>query len=257
MQSIGHALNSGYCEQQEHCPEHGHYSAIYTRLGDRWVGGQCPHCLEAQRERQRREDLERRREWRTRAMLRLAGIPARYQTATFDTFEAVTEQAGRVRECCRRYTETFPERLQAGTNLILSGGVGTGKTHLACAMARRVINDHQRQAHYTSVSDAVRQVRRTYDRASEQSEQKVFDWLAGVPLLVLDEVGVQTGSEHERMVLFEVFNRRYSDMRPTVVISNLGYEELTGTLGERVMDRLLEDGTALQFTWDSYRRQAG
>ena len=253
MQSIAHALNSHHREKQEYCPDHGQYTAIYTWLGDRWVGGGCPHCLDAQRQRQRREDMEQRRQQRTQTMIRLAGIPERYQDASFEAFDAEADAAVRVREACRRYAETFPERLQSGTNLILSGGVGTGKTHLGCAIARYVIAAHQRQARYATVSDAVRQVRRTYDRTSEQTEQDVFDWLAGLPLLVLDEVGVQTGSEHERMVLFEIFNRRYSDMRPTVVISNLGCRDLTQILGERVIDRLLEDGTALAFTWASYR----
>ncbi|MBK1734865.1 hypothetical protein CKO15_06085 [Halorhodospira abdelmalekii] len=259
MQRIGEALNSPsyerYFEQQAHCPTHGPYTAVYALVGGQWVGGYCPHCLGADNERQRRKDFARQRAQRIQKMLRHAGVPPRYHAAGFDTFDPVTEQAGWVRDCCRRYAETFPERLKTGTSLILSGEVGTGKTHLACAIVREIVLRHAHQAFYTSVSGAVRQVRRTYDRNSEQSESEVFDWLAGVPLLVLDEVGVQTGSEHERMVLFEVFNRRYADMRPTVVISNLDYNALAHSLGERIIDRLLEGGTALRFTWDSYRRR--
>ncbi|MBK5944814.1 ATP-binding protein [Halorhodospira halophila] len=252
-QPLKHQERHAACE--EHCPTHGPYTAVYALVGGRWVGGHCPRCLEADKERQRREERARQREHRALVMLKRAGVPRRYRSADFESFEPVTEHARRIRDCCRRYAETFPSRLEAGTNLVLSGAVGNGKTHLACAIVRDVIQRHGYQALYTSsVSDAVRQVRRTYDPDSDKSESEILDYLGGVPLLVLDEVGVQTGSEHERMVLFEIFNRRYADMRPTILISNLGYQDLTRTLGERVIDRLLEDGTAFEFNWDSYRR---
>ena len=40
-------------------------------------------------------------------------------------------------------------------------------------------------------------------------------------LLILDEVGVQFGSETEKMILFEIINGRYEQLKPTIVISNL------------------------------------
>ena len=75
-------------------------------------------------------------------------------------------------------------------------------------------------------------------------------------LLILDEVGVQFGSETEKMILFEIINGRYEQLKPTIVISNLA-DALTDYLGERVVDRLREGGgRMLIFDWPSYRRQA-
>lgn len=244
----------GWHEEPGYCPEHGRYRAIYTRIAQRWVGGLCPLCLEAERERVQQQDRERQQALRVQAALRRSGIPERYLEASFEGFEAVTEQAQRVRERCHRYAATFRERFEVGTNLVLIGGAGTGKTHLACAIARHVMIEHRYQAIYSTVTNAVRQVRRTYDQDSEETEIQVIDRLAGVPLLVLDEVGVQSGSDHEHAVLFEVLDRRYADVRPTILVSNLTLEELGQVLGERALDRLLEEGAALTCEWPSYRR---
>ena len=76
-------------------------------------------------------------------------------------------------------------------------------------------------------------------------------------LLILDEVGVQFGSDFERNTLFDVLNERYELRKPTIFLSNLGREDLAEFLGERVMDRLREDGaTVVPFDWPSYRRQS-
>lgn len=255
MQHVGSMIQRTTYEERAHCPEHGEYTAEYIWVAERWVGGRCPQCVEAERQRQEREEQERQLRQRIDRALRLSGIPARFEGASFDTYEPVTEEARKIRDRCRRYAETFPDRLKAGTSLILSGGVGTGKTHLACAIARYVITEHLKRATYTSVVDAVRQVRRTYDRDTEETESDVLDRLSGVPLLILDEVGVQSGTDHEYATLFEVLNRRYADVLPTILISNLGMEELKSALSERVVDRMLEEGVALPFTWSSYRRR--
>ena len=72
-------------------------------------------------------------------------------------------------------------------------------------------------------------------------------------LLIIDEIGVQYGTDSERNILFEVINDRYEDMLPTIMISNLPLNELAPLLGERVVDRMLEGGAVLSFNWPSYR----
>ncbi|NHX33749.1 ATP-binding protein, partial [Escherichia coli] len=73
-------------------------------------------------------------------------------------------------------------------------------------------------------------------------------------LLIIDEVGVQFGSEAEKLILFEIINTRYERMKPTILISNQTREELGAFIGERVIDRMSDGGgCTLAFTWDSYR----
>lgn len=73
-------------------------------------------------------------------------------------------------------------------------------------------------------------------------------------MLILDEVGVQFGSESEKIILFEILNERYLNMKPTILISNLNPAALQEYVGERVMDRMRENGgIILKFDWKSHR----
>src|SRR5690606_23131134 len=102
----------------------------------------------------------------------------------------------------------------------------------------------------------IRAVKDTYRRDSTQTEAEAIASFVTPDLLILDEVGVQFGSDTEKLILFEIINGRYESMKPTIVISNLAIGELEAYLGERAFDRLREGGgKAVVFDWPSYRRQ--
>ena len=142
------------------------------------------------------------------------------------------------------------DSLANGRCLIMVGGVGTGKTHLACGLVREVVSSG-RTAKFTTVQKLIREVRASW---GTKTEQAVIDEFAKLDLLIIDEVGVQAGSENERNILFDIVNSRYEDMRSTVIITNCDIDGIKAYLGERVVDRLRENGGRLvQFTGKSYR----
>jgi DNA replication protein DnaC len=53
--------------------------------------------------------------------------------------------------------------------------------------------------------------------------------------------------------MFDVINRRYRDLHPTILLSNLDRDGLRAYLGERSFDRLREGGIVVPFDWESYR----
>jgi putative replication protein dnaC len=72
--------------------------------------------------------------------------------------------------------------------------------------------------------------------------------------LIIDEVGVQSGTEAESRALFDVFNERYQNLKPTILISNLNAEDFVAAVGNRIADRIKEDGGEfLFFNWESAR----
>lgn len=149
--------------------------------------------------------------------------------------------------------EGFDDSLTHGTSLLMCGKPGTGKSHLAAAMAQAVIKQG-RSAVYTSVLRAVRSIKDTYRKDSDITEQAAINAYVLPDLLILDEVGVQFGSETEKMYLFEILNGRYESLKPTIVITNLSPSEVSAYLGERIVDRLAEGGGGtLVFDWESYR----
>jgi len=74
---------------------------------------------------------------------------------------------------------------------------------------------------------------------------------------VIDEVGASRDNDFERMSIFEVVNKRYEEMKPTVLVSNLSAAKFEASVGDRTADRLREGGGfVLLFEWESARRGA-
>jgi DNA replication protein DnaC len=112
---------------------------------------------------------------------------------------------------------------------------------------------------YTTVQRAIRRIRDTWSSETRsETEAQAIKALATCDLLVLDEVGVQAGSTSEQNLLFDVINERYNNRLPTLLLSNLTQAEVVAVLGERVIDRLREDGgKVITFDWQSARKNNG
>lgn len=142
---------------------------------------------------------------------------------------------------------------KAGACLIFCGDIGTGKTHLSIGIAHAVL-EQGGQAVFTSVRGAVAAVKATWEHGAEKTEPQVLRELVSPDLLILDEVGVQFGSDTEKLIMFDIINGRYEARRPTIIISNLALGELEKFLGARAVDRLREGGgKVVVFDWESYR----
>lgn len=187
-------------------------------------------------------------------LLDSVNIPPRFANSTFETFNATTQPVKHNLTVCKQYVATWEERKNAGEGLLLCGTPGTGKTHLAVSIARAVTEDYQQSVFITTATRIIRAFRRTWNGQSECSELDVLVKYCEQDLLIIDEIGVQYGTDSERHILFEVINNRYEDLLPTILVSNLPMDELSEMLGERTVDRLLQGGTVLTFNWPTYRR---
>ncbi|QEL18733.1 ATP-binding protein [Limnoglobus roseus] len=242
------------------CEKHGAQTAKIWRLTDSadWSPARCPECLREQEEAElaRKQEQERKAgvQARERAIARHIGecmVPLRFAGDTFDTYHPTCPKGGAALETCRRYAEGFATQ---SAGLILCGLAGTGKTHLACSIVSHVIRHHGKSARFMKTAQAVRVVKETYSRNSSLTEQEAITSFRRFDLLVLDEVGVQFGSEAEKNILFEIINERYENLLPTILISNLAVPALESFVGERVIDRMRENGgRVIVFDWPSYR----
>ncbi len=187
------------------------------------------------------------------ARLGRAAIPERFSDRRLSTYQPTCAEAAQALSVAQRYARSFGAVRQSGMCLIFCGDVGTGKTHLAVGIAHEVL-EQGGQAVFTSVIRAVRSVKETFGKGAGRTEAQALRDLVEPDLLILDEVGVQFGSDAEKLILFEIINGRYESRRPTIIISNLALGELEKFLGARAVDRLREGGgKVVIFDWPSYR----
>lgn len=125
----------------------------------------------------------RRRNERERMERRLAGvmIPPRFQGRTFDSYIAQNDGQRKALKVCRKYADDFAENKRLGRCLLLLGMPGTGKTHLATAIAGHVVcNSASVTAAYRTVSTILQFVKGSFDREAEYTEAQAFEALCAL-----------------------------------------------------------------------------
>ncbi len=227
--------------QYRECAQHGRYPITRVDEQDvvRYMAPVCPVCAA--------ERVSRR-------LMESAAIPSRYIDCDFDNYVVNVLGQQTALDVCRDYAEHFDERARKGSGLIFCGNPGTGKNHLAAAIARTVLSMGRSVMHVTAY-DIIARIRETWRRGiSNSTELEVIRGFAEVDLLIIDEVGKTFGSNGERVHLFEVIDHRYRDLKPTIILSNENVENVERYLGTPAFDRLCQDSGLLLFDWQSYRR---
>lgn len=242
-------------EQKAHCEKHGDYIS-YCYHED--VYSSCDQCVrEKNDERKKQQEATERQQRNIRWVARVgeAGIPERFKTRTLDTYiiDQNSTKQQRIYNFCKDYAANFDSVKKTGRSFLMLGTVGTGKTHLSIGIALEIMKTGH-SAVFTSASKIFRSIKDTYHKGSHQKESEVMAIYTQCDLLIIDEVGVHRGSDFEKETFFDVINERYESIRPTIILSNLTIEEIKVFLGERVFDRLRENGgKAFLLDWASHR----
>jgi len=243
-----------------HCPTHGDYAAqpIMFRGAVITKGEHCLLCTRAEADaleatNKAKEAVERQE--RIEKRFAQSGIPRGFANRTFESYRADTPAMQTAIAKAQRFADGFRSHLKVGTSLMFIGGIGTGKTHLAVAIAHRVMS-FGHSVMYETAFDLVTRMRDCMRRDAETSTTAMMDAYGAIDLLVLDEIGIQGATDDVRAHLTNVIDRRYRNARPTIIISNLDRESLAQYLGDRIADRLRERASVVIFDWESQRIKA-
>jgi len=215
----------------------------------------CPSCIADESVESRKVEARARQENKSKSLLETlghSGVPKRFLQCSFSDFQINQVGQEAALEVAQSYAESFADRLSDGRGLLFIGKSGTGKTHLAAAICKAVIAQGY-SAIFTSTLEFMQVVKETYSRSVDTSEREAIRQFASPDLLVLDEVGVQYGSNAERMLMTELINQRYAGMKPTILLSNLTVDELGSLLDFRVISRLREVNKRVVFNWADHR----
>ena len=119
--------------------------------------------------------------------------------------------------------------------LLLSGSVGSGKTHLAAAIAN-VRLDAGEPVLFLVVPDLLDHLRATYAAGSEITYDELFEQVRNAPLLILDDLGTQSSTPWAQEKLFQLLNHRYNAQLPTVITTNQRVDDFDARLRSRLLD---------------------
>lgn len=248
-------------EVPDTCPKHGPFMRreIYVN-GQKVAHGFCPVCdrersvaeAKAKREEERRQEAERQAA-RLANLMKSSGIPDEYAEKSFANFEVTNSNQQKALELALRFVKGWERAKEGGWGLLFFGACGTGKSHLACSILHELMT--VAPGRYARVTDIIRVVRSSWRRESVVSEADAVGAFVDSPLLAIDEIGVQIGSEFEKSILFSIIDGRISNGRPTIFITNLQPAELSDFLGERLVDRIKGKCVGFQFIGKSWRKQ--
>jgi DNA replication protein DnaC len=176
--------------------------------------------------------------------LSAANIPTRYQHCSIANFTAYNESLERAAGRARHIAEAFPV---ISKGLFLEGQPGVGKTHLAVAVLKQVVQQTGARGLYYDTRDLLRVIRSTYDPSIRTTELEVLRPVMMADLLVLDDLGAEKTSEWVEETMNLIVNTRYNERRLTIFTSN--YQDipedtdpnsLLFRIGHRMRSRLHE-----------------
>lgn len=121
--------------------------------------------------------------------------------------------------------------------LVIYGPSGNGKSHLAAAIANYLIEEQQVATLFLTTPDFLQTLRQTLNERGGDGYGSMLDIACEAPVLILDDLGAERGTEWVEEVLFIVLDRRYRLLLPTVVITNCDPRELPPRLYSRLNDR--------------------
>ena len=146
--------------------------------------------------------------------------------------------------------------LPQGNNVIVFGPPGTGKSHLALAIGRAVVENGYR-AQFIRTADLVQRMQRA---KRDLGLTALFRRLDRIHLLILDDIAYLEKDQAESGVLFELISERY-ERRSLLITANQPFGEWVRvfpdeTTAVAAVDRLVHHATILELNVESYRRRA-
>lgn len=119
-------------------------------------------------------------------------------------------------------------------SLVFSGDYGTGKTHLAMCIANHILRQKGIPVIVKKARDLLLELRNLYGDDTKNTEKGYLDYVLSVPLLVLDDVGLDKLTEWTEGVYWTVFDRRMERQLPIIITTKYSMTGLQNDIGDRI-----------------------
>jgi DNA replication protein DnaC len=158
--------------------------------------------------------------------------------ATFEMRDSEDLPEGDISSLKKAFKAAQEFAQKPGGWLVIMGGYGSGKTHLAAAIANYRADAHVPPL-FVVIPDLMDHLRATFNPHSTVSLDRRFEEVRTAPLLILDDLGTQSSTQWVKEKLYQLFNHRYNAELPTVITTTASLEEMDPRIRSRMMDRRL------------------
>jgi DNA replication protein DnaC len=211
-------------------------------------------------------------EVRRKRLLLAARIPRRYSHCTLDRFkvgeiDSKSPSDGKqvsvaiAKDAAVNFIRQYPHQLQQ-KGILFMGNCGVGKTHLAVAVIRELIEKKGVPCIFYDFRDLLKEIQGSYDPQSQTSELSILEPVLEVDVLLLDELGAAKVTDWMRDTLTYILNTRYNENLTTIITSNWldekrdnKEETLEERIGIRLRSRLYEMCKAYEIIGEDFRKK--
>lgn len=210
-------------------------------------------CELEKREKERQELKEQKRRLYLDNLRHDSGLPLKWSNITLESFKARTG-AERATQACINYAENFPSLQSRGIGMYLFGTSGAGKSMLAAYIANKLL-DMGVMVKWWNVTNLYMALQKSFHGDYTGPDILGDCILAG--LLILDDLGAEKPSEWTMTTMYDIINSRIENVLPTIITSNLTFEDLQKVADSRVISRLSDQSIfpRIPNTASDYRRE--
>ena len=177
-----------------------------------------------------------------------SNLGARFENRTFGNFEVRREPEAY--KGCLAYSNRENLFSDSRNSLLIFGGYGSGKTHLAAAIANSLI-DRGIPVLFATYADHLEHIREEFDKTGKRM---YLSKMKNTPMLVLDDVGKEKLTDWAKEIMFSVINYRYEHKLPFVLTTNLNESQLGNHIGGAVYSRMCEMCSAVTTKGGDHRK---
>lgn len=217
--------------------------------------------LEAE-EKQKREEAERKLNYQRKIeqLFKQSNISKRGLKRTFENYE-VNDENKKVFAMAKKYVDSWEKYKEQGTGIIFIGRYGTGKTHLAFAIANSLLIQGVPVIYETFIN-LMEKLKESYNK-NELNYYDIIKLYCECDLLIIDDLGKERLSGWVLEKLFQIINTRYENMLPIIITTNYTEQELVkrlslgsdGKTAESLVSRLNEVCLEIDTNFQDYRKK--
>lgn len=176
-------------------------------------------------------------------------LGARFLDRTFDNFDRTLDPHAYQKAIGYAHDDNLFKNKKNG--LIILGNVGSGKTHLAAAIANDFV-DRGIKALFGTFQTHLENIKSEFERTGRNRE---LAKIKAVSILVIDDLGKEHKSEWTQSILYDIVNYRYEHLLPTIITTNFNDTELANYCEHAVWSRLGEMCSGIKMSGGDYRER--